>query len=223
MKTVYRRRLTLESTNIFNEFEYHLMNDRKPSEYLNHVLENTELMEEYPLTMLADLVDTEQSPKHHPEGNVWKHTMLVVDNAAEKKEESRNPRAFMWAALLHDLGKVPTTCVRNGRITAYGHDVEGEKLAGAFLREYIEDEDFIYEVCKLVRWHMQTFFVVKDMPFADIHSMDEQTSIDEVGLLSLCDRLGRGELDGEKIAEEKANVVMFLNKSKEYLKNRELS
>jgi putative nucleotidyltransferase with HDIG domain len=198
------------------------MNDDKPSEYFNHILENTELMEEYPLAMLSDLVDTEQSPEHHPEGNVWNHTMLVVDNAAEKKGESRNPRVFMWAALLHDLGKAPTTCIRNGRITAYSHDIEGEKLAKAFLKEYIEDEKLIREVSKLVRWHMQTLFVVKNMPFADIDAMAEQTSIDEVALLSLCDRLGRGEIDDHKEKEERNNVDIFLRKSKEYLNKRRL-
>ena len=212
--------ISVESVNIFNELENHLLNDKRPSEYLNHILDSTELMDEYPLTMLSDMVDTEQSPEHHPEGNVWRHTMMVVDNAAERKWESRNPKAFMWAALLHDSGKVPTTCVRKGRITAYGHDVEGEKLAKSFLREYTDDEEFVYEVCKLVRWHMQTFFVVKNMPFADIGAMAEETSIDEVALLSLCDRLGRGGIDQEKEKVERNNVEIFLRKSKEYLSNR---
>lgn len=206
--------------NIFREFEYHLMSDSRPSEYFNHILENTELFEEYPFTMLLGLVDTEQSPEHHPEGSVWRHTMMVVDNAAGRKSESRNPRAFMWAALLHDLGKVPTTRIRNNRITAYGHDIEGEKLTEAFLREYTDDKEFIYEVSKLVRWHMQTLFVVKNMPFADIDAMGQQTSIEEVALLSLCDRLGRGKMDEEKEKEERNNVEVFLRKSKEYLNNR---
>lgn len=212
----------MKNKNIFREFEYHLMNDHKPSEYFDHILENTELLEEYPLTMLSDLAETEQSPEHHPEGNVWRHTMMVVDNAAGRKSESRNPRAFMWAALLHDIGKAPTTRVRNGRITAYSHDVEGEKMSQVFLREYTDDEEFIYRTTKLVRWHMQILFVVKNMPFADIDSMDKETSIDEVALLSLCDRLGRGGMDEDKENEERHNVEVFLKKTREYLKNKKL-
>lgn len=208
--------------NVFREFEYHLMNDIRPSEYFDHILENTELFEEYPLTMLADLADSEQSPEHHPEGNVWRHTMMVVDNAAERRSESRDPRVFMWAALLHDLGKAPTTRIRKGRITAYGHDIEGEKMTQAFLREYTDDEDFIYKTSKLVRWHMQILFVARDMPFADIGSMAMQTSIDEVALLSLCDRLGRGGMDENKEKEERHNVEVFLKKTMEYLRNRKI-
>lgn len=204
--------------NVFREFEYHLINDSRPSEYFDHMLENTELFEEYPLTMLADLADIEQSPEHHPEGNVWRHTMMVVDNAAKRRSESRDPRVFMWAALLHDLGKAPTTRIRKGRITAYGHDIEGEKMAQVFLREYTDDEEFIYKISKLVRWHMHILFVVKDMPFADIGSMAMQTSIDEVALLSLCDRLGRGGMDEDKEKEERHNVDAFLKKTREHLK-----
>ncbi len=71
---------------IFEEFESHLMEDEKPSIYFNKIITNKGIYDEYPYTLLRNLVDTPQSPLHHPEGNVWKHTMLVVDNAAKVKE-----------------------------------------------------------------------------------------------------------------------------------------
>lgn len=170
----------------------------------------------YPFTLLGDLITTEQSPIHHPEGSVWNHTMMVIDLAATKKLLSSNPKVFMWAALLHDIGKAPTTKVRNGKITSYDHDKIGETLCSDFLEEFTNDKAFIYQVSKLVRWHMQTLFVIKNMPFADIKTMLSETSIDDIALLSLCDRLGRGDLSPEKIQEEKNVISKFLEKCKNF-------
>ena len=207
-----------EANNYFEEFDKHLMEDKRPSEYFNAVLkENKLFLEVYPFTMLGDLIKVEQSPVHHPEGSVWNHTMMVVDNAAERKEKSEDRRAFMWAALLHDLGKTPTTKVRRGKITSYDHDKWGETMSSKFLREFTEDDRFVRKVSKMVRWHMQILFVVKDLPFADIKKMAEETSIDEIALLSLCDRLGRGGMTEEKEREEQSNIEIFLEKCKKYI------
>lgn len=200
----------------YEELQKHIMEDTKPSEYLNQILKEKWFFSSYPFIMLVDLVKTEQSSKHHPEGNVWNHTMMVLDNAAERRDKSRNLRAFMWAALLHDLGKAPTTKLRNGRITSYDHDKVGEGMSINFLKCFIDDEEFIHEVSKLVRWHMQILFVDKNLPFADIKHMSMEVSIDEIALLGLCDRLGRGELTSEKIEEEKRNIELFVRKCEDY-------
>ena len=98
----------------------------------------------------------------------------------------------MAAALLHDLGKIPTTKLRHGRLTAYDHDKAGEKLAREFLRCCTDDEGFLARVCALVRWHMQVMFVAHNLPFADIRGMLHSVSPHEIALLAYCDRLGRG-------------------------------
>lgn len=201
---------------IFKEFDKHLILDKKPSDYFNKIIRSPEISDMYPFSLLNELVYTPQSPEHHPEGSVWNHTMMVVDHAAERKSKSEHPRILMWAALLHDLGKPPTTKLKKGRYTSYDHDKVGEELSIGFLKECTSDEDFIYKVSKLIRWHMQTLFVVKNLPFADIETMLKETSIDEVALLSLCDRLGRGGMTKEKIEQEKENVRMFLEKSKSF-------
>lgn len=196
---------------VFKEIDYHLMNDSKPSEYLSKLLHENKF-DEYPLSMLKELEKTEQEPKHHPEGNVWNHTMLVVDNAAQTKSKSSDKRVFMWAALLHDLGKPVATKIRKGRITAYDHDKIGEKLAEDFFKCFNQPEDFINKVVKLVRWHMQTFFIAKDMSFAEPEKMKSETSTSEIALLSLCDRLGRKPISKEKEKEERESVNTFLKK-----------
>ncbi|SMB90453.1 HDIG domain-containing protein [Desulfonispora thiosulfatigenes DSM 11270] len=187
---------------IFTDFEKHLLNDEKPSNYFTKLLNEHNILDNYPFTMLRDLKKTEQSPQHHPEGNVWNHTMQVVDHAASRKNQSSNPRVFMWSALLHDLGKVPATKIKKGKITAYNHDKLGEKLAQDFLTSLGAEKNLIHEVSKMVRWHMQILYVVKNLPFAKIKSMLSEVKLEDIALLSLCDRLGRGKMSPEKIAEE---------------------
>ena len=200
----------------FTEFDAHLMSEIKPSKYITELSTTGIFEEKYPYTLLGDLKKVPQSPQHHPEGNVWNHTMLVLDNAAERKHLSKNPKVFMWSALLHDLGKAPTTQVRKGKITAYDHDKWGEKLSIKFLKELINDDTFIDQVSKMVRWHMQILFVAKGLPFADIQRMTAEVSVDEIALLGLCDRLGRGELTLEKKQEEEKTIKTFLEKCTQY-------
>ena len=202
---------------LFEEFEKHLMEDEKPSIYFNKMIDNAGVFNEYPFTLLSELAKIPQSPQHHHEGNVWKHTMLVVDNAAKVKDLSEEPRSFMWGALLHDLGKAPTTKIRKGKITSYDHDKVGAELCKDFLKVFIEDDEFIKQVTALVRWHMQTLFVIKDLPFGDIKTMASEISIKEIALLSQSDRLGRGEMNSKKIKEEKENVKTFIRKCEHYL------
>lgn len=190
------------------EINNHLLIDYKPSNFLNEVL-NTPVFQEFPFSMLYKMKETEQSPIHHPEGNVWNHTMLVIDRAAELKNKSKNDKVFMWAALLHDIGKPVTTRNKKGKITAYDHEKEGAILAKEFLLEFTSDNEFIEKVTGLIRWHMQILHVVKDLPFADIKSMKEQTDYKEVALLGYCDRMGRTRVDVEK---EKENINIFLKK-----------
>ncbi len=194
----------------FNDFESHLLEDQKPSVYFETLLEDGLFPSEYPFSMIADLKKVSQQPDHHPEGDVFNHTMQVTDLAATVKHESEHPRAFMWAALLHDLGKIPTTKLRNGRITSYDHDKEGEKLARSFLKQCTDDQDFISRVCALVRWHMQVLFIANNLPFADLRSMLRSVRPGEIALLAYCDRLGRGKLTPEKIDKEQKSIKQFL-------------
>lgn len=193
---------------LFSEIENHLLNDDKPSKYLNKISFDS-LFNEYPFNMLYKMKTTPQSPKHHPEGNVWKHTLLVVDQAAALKSKSKDERIFMWSALLHDIGKPRATKYRKGRITAYDHDKSGAPLARDFLMYFNCDTDFTEKVVSLVRWHMQILYVSKDLNFADISAMKKDTDVYEVALLGLCDRLGRTNVDKEK---EFNNIDIFLNK-----------
>lgn len=195
---------------IFKNIEKHLLQDEKPSEYLNE-LSKKGVLKEYPFDFLENLRKTDQNLTHHPEGTVWNHTMMVVDYASKNKDFSEDSKVFMWSALLHDIGKGTTTKIRKGKITSYDHDKEGEVLAKKFLEEFTDDKEFIKKVIALVRWHMQPLFTAKKMNFADIDGMKKECSPEEIALLSKCDRLGRGNMDKDKIKKEEQDIEVFLN------------
>jgi putative nucleotidyltransferase with HDIG domain len=193
---------------LFWDIERHLLNDAKPSQYLEEIA-SLPAFSQYPFLLLKRLQTTRQPPKYHAEGSVWNHTLMVVDEAANVKDQSENPRAFMWTALLHDIGKPSTTRIRNGKITSYEHEAAGERLAGEFLREFVRDEAFVRAVCRLVRYHMQVLFVLRGLPFADIGAIRENVDIHELALFGFCDRVGRANSDRRT---ENENMRLFIQK-----------
>ncbi|BCN31219.1 HDIG domain-containing metalloprotein [Anaeromicropila herbilytica] len=195
---------------MYEDINYHILNDTRPSIYIESLDEKGEL-EDRPFNMLSRLKKVEQSKKYHPEGNVWKHTMLVLNEAAKVKEKSSDSNVFMWGALLHDIGKFETTKYRKDKITSYDHDKVGAKRVEEFLEYFQQDTEYIKKVAMLVKYHMYILYVVKDLPFADLKGLRKETNIDDIALLGLCDRLGRGGAD-EKLEEE--NIRLFLKKAK---------
>ncbi len=201
----------MQAQEAFCRIENCIMSDETPSKKLS-VVAGEPWFALFPFSMLLEQRKTQQSPIHHPEGNVWKHTLMVVDEAAKRRQYSTDPKVFMWAALLHDIGKPATTKIRKGKITAYDHDRHGAKLAGQFLSALTDESEFTKSVMWLVRYHMQILYVNKSLPFQDIAGMQEHTRIGDVALLSYCDRLGRGGADPDV---ERENVLRFLKKCHE--------
>jgi tRNA nucleotidyltransferase (CCA-adding enzyme) len=76
---------------------------------------------------LVPLAETPQDPKWHPEGDVWTHTLLAMDQAVPLIAGLDRPRALtvMLATLCHDLGKPSTTRFEEGRIRSRGHEEAG--------------------------------------------------------------------------------------------------
>jgi len=81
------------------------------------------------------LVGCEQEPEWHPEGDVWVHTLMVVDEARKRIDDLDRPRqvAVMLGAVCHDLGKPPTTAFVDGRIRSIDHEQAGVAPATAVM------------------------------------------------------------------------------------------
>lgn len=202
---------------IFLEIEKHLLHDEKPSVFLTK-LADEKVLDDYPFSVIGDLRYVQQNPKYHPEGNVFIHTMMVVDEGAVNRDKSDDKKAFMWALLLHDIGKKPTTKMRKGRLTSYNHDKVGKNMAEKFLEYFNLDQHFINKVTGLVRWHMQSLFVTKDSRFQNIREMLKDVDINEIVLVALADRLGRGSIDKQSRKETINDIHKFEEKLVNYEK-----
>lgn len=81
------------------------------------------------------LVGCPQEPEWHPEGDVWVHTLLVIDEARQRIDDLERPQqiAIMLGAVCHDLGKPSTTAFVDGRIRSIDHEQAGVEPSTAVL------------------------------------------------------------------------------------------
>jgi tRNA nucleotidyltransferase (CCA-adding enzyme) len=109
---------------------------------------------------MKPLVGCPQDPEWHPEGDVWVHTLMVVDEArARIGALERGPAAaMMLGALCHDLGKPMTTAFLDGRVKSPGHEVAGLLPATRLLDRLnvhtLDGFDVRHAVLGLVAHHM---------------------------------------------------------------------
>jgi tRNA nucleotidyltransferase (CCA-adding enzyme) len=112
---------------------------------------------EYPA--LQALVGCVQDAVWHPEGDVWTHTLLTCEYAAQLAKQSelsgRARQVLVLAALCHDLGKPTCTYpAEDGHIRSPEHDTKGVPIAQTFLTQIVTPQKIISQVLKLVRYHM---------------------------------------------------------------------
>jgi tRNA nucleotidyltransferase (CCA-adding enzyme) len=153
----------LSGERMFEELRKMLLKGVTPSVGLE-LLERTGLLRFFP--ELNALVGIPQDPHWHPEGDVWTHTLMVIDEAARLRladtgadtlsaREIRNEdEALMFAALCHDLGKAVTTLSEGGRIRSPGHDVAGDPLVERFFARLGAPRTLTTRVQGLTRNHL---------------------------------------------------------------------
>ncbi len=110
---------------IWGEFEKLLLGARRPSIGLRLAWDLGVVHQLLP--ELVPLATCPQEPEWHPEGDVWTHTLMVVDEARARIDDlERGPAiAVMLGALCHDIAKPETTIVVDGRIRSPGHEEGG--------------------------------------------------------------------------------------------------
>jgi tRNA nucleotidyltransferase (CCA-adding enzyme) len=106
---------------------------------------------------LGALQGCPQDPSWHPEGDVWTHTLLVVDQAARIAVrdglQGRERAVLLFAALCHDLGKPPSTAVIDGHIRSYGH-AERVDIVASLLDKVGAPKELATRIAELVRNHL---------------------------------------------------------------------
>lgn len=175
---------------LYEEFRKLLLKADKPSIGLE-LLRETDWVENFPA--LYDLIGCPQNSEYHPEGDVWIHTLQVVDRAVELKdrvvEDWQLP--FMFSALLHDVGKPSTT---DDEFRAFGHAKKGSDIAREFMRGMRASKENADRVAALVGNHMQPLCLnkgnAKEPAWKRLHN---KCRLDVLGHLSHADRAGVGD------------------------------
>lgn len=139
---------------------------------------------------LEDLIGVRQDPEHHPEGDVWNHTMQVLDRAAALREKAKQPYAFMLLALTHDFGKAVTTEEINGRLHAYRHETEGVPLAESFLQRLTGEKKLLAYVRNMLPLHMRPNVAAQVRPKRKSTNrlFDEAAEPEDLVLLAFADK-----------------------------------
>ena len=135
------------------EMKKALLESHRPSEFFECLREMGQLG--YWFKELEQLIGLEQNPKFHPEGDVWTHTMMVLDRAAHFRPCVSDPYAFMLLALTHDFGKITTTEFVNGAIHAYGHELQGAEIAERFLDRVCHGSNIKKYIANMIPNHMR--------------------------------------------------------------------
>ena len=142
---------------------------------------------------LKALIGIPQNPIFHAEGDVWTHTMMVIDEAAKLRHRPQNPYWFMLAAVAHDFGKAVCSEEKNGVIHAYAHEKEGLPIAETFLRRLTSESKLIRYALNLVELHMKPNTVAEAGSAVRVTTRMFDQAVDPEGLLciALADDLGR--------------------------------
>lgn len=101
------------------------------------------------LPEIKNLQGCEQGKTHHPEGDVFVHTCLVLDNIEPKTVIN------VWSALLHDVAKPATKTITDGKIQFLGHQKEGAAMAREIMKRFKFSNDEIEAVAETVYDHMK--------------------------------------------------------------------
>ncbi len=124
------------------------------------LLDETDLLKQV-LPEIAAMKGVAQPPEFHPEGDVFVHTLLLLDKLPQP-----TPSTLAWGALLHDVGKPATFRVAPDRIRFDGHVEVGEKMAEEICRRFRFSGDDAKQVVALIKNHMR---------FADAKRMKDST------------------------------------------------
>ena len=188
----------LPAERIWGEIEKLLLHAARPSIGLQLALELGIIERLFP-EVLA-LVGCEQEPEWHPEGDVWIHTLLVVDQARTRIDDLDRARqiVMMLGAVCHDLGKPPTTAFIDGRIRSIDHEQAGVAPASAVLDRLnihsIDGYDVRKHVLGIVAHHLKPgMFRQSPTPVSDgaFRRLAAKVDLELLARLAKSDCLGR--------------------------------
>lgn len=158
----------LPAERLWGEFEKLLLAAERPS--IGFALARALGVVEQLLPEMVPLYDCPQDAEWHPEGDVWTHTLMVIDEARRRNADLDRARlaTVMLGAVCHDLGKPATTAMIDGRWRSPGHEAAGVAPATRILDRLnvhtIDGYDVRTQVLAITAEHLRpsAFFKARD-------------------------------------------------------------
>ncbi len=164
------------------------------------LLDQTGLLQ-HTLPEISAMKGVKQPPEFHPEGDVFVHTLMLLDNLPKSC-----PVTLAWGALLHDVGKPPTFRVAADRIRFDDHVEVGVKMAEEICRRLRFSNGDTEQILALIQNHMRFGHVMrmKDSTlkrFMRLSRFDEHTALHRADCLASHRNLGSYEYVQQKRRE----------------------
>ena len=149
---------------------------------------------------LQALAGCPQEPEWHPEGDVWVHTLQVVDQARTRVDDLPRPQqiAMMLGAVCHDFGKPATTAFSDGRIRSIDHEEQGVAPATRFLDrlnvQSIDSYDVRAQVLGMTAQHLKPgmwFKAKDDVGDGAFRRLAQKVDLELLARIAKSDCLGR--------------------------------
>ena len=182
---------------VFEEWRKLILKGRRPSRGLSF-LRSSGWIRHFP--ELLAMVHCPQDPEWHPEGDVWTHTLHVMDAfARERIDDGWEDLVVGFACLCHDIAKPSTTAFSDGRWRSPGHEEAGEEPTRSFLGRMSEQQRLIEEVVPLVREHLKPWMLYRDRASASaVRRLARRVGrIDRLVRVARADQAGRPPLPAD--------------------------
>lgn len=187
---------------ILGELNKALLKAKEPSIFFEEMRKMGHLSRWFP--EIEALIGVPQNPVYHPEGDVWTHTMMVLDTAANLRSDAEYPEGFMMSALTHDFGKAVSTVLEEHKVSAIGHEKTGIVLAQRFLRRISNENRIERYVLNMVGLHMKPNMLASDRAGRKTTSrmFDQSVCPADLLLLAKADHFGKGNAEDYHATDE---------------------
>lgn len=216
---------------IYGEFRKLLLKAKRPSLGLEW-MRKLGLLDHFP--ELKALIGVQQEPEWHPEGDVWIHNNMVVDEAAKLRLDEYGEfenMALMLGALCHDFGKPACTVFSEGRWRSPAHDVRGEGPTRSFLDRLTHETALVEAVVAYVREHLRPALLYNaraEIKPSAIRRLALRVDIEKLVRVARADHFGRTTPDalarefpaGEWLLDQSRLLNVLADKPKPYLTGR---
>ena len=184
----------LPAERIEEELKKALLKGKRPSLFFEYLRRMEQLDVWFP--EVKALIGVPQDVSFHPEGDVWNHTMIVLDRGALLRDMAEEPYPYMLTVLMHDLGKTNTTEFIKGKYHAYGH--ENDVSAAESLLNRLGAANAVKRYCRnMIPLHMKPHIISNDRSSvkASNRMFDKAVSKTDLLLLTAADGISKDRFD----------------------------